>query len=181
MTGFILLAIVIIILLFLLSMVWPPDSPWSPWWRTSPRIARIQCKLANVGKNDIIYDLGSGEGTALIIAAKEFGSKGVGIEIDPFRVITSKISVKISNVSDKIRIERKNFFDVDISEASVIFMYLIPKAMARLRPKLLQELKPGTRVVTFVYQIDLPLIAKDAKNEVYVYEIPHSRKKATKK
>lgn len=175
MIGFILLLIVIVILLFLLSMVWPPDSPWSPWWRTSPKIARIQCKLAKVGKKDVIYDLGSGEGTALIVAAKEFGAKGVGIEIDPFRVFTSRISTRISNVSDKIRIERKNFFDVDISDATVIFMYLIPKAMARLRPKLLKELKPGTRVVTFVYQIDLPLIAKDTKNEVYVYEIPRKK------
>lgn len=153
-------------------MVWPPDSPWSPWWRTSPRIARIQCKLAKVKKGDIVYDLGSGEGTALIVAAKEFDATGVGVEIDPFRVFTSKFSITLSELSDKIKIYRKNFFEVDVSDATVVIMYLIPKTLARLRPKLLKELKPGTRVVTFVYRIDLPLIAKDEKNEVYVYEIP---------
>lgn len=157
-------------------MVWPPDSPWSPWWRTSPKIARIQCKLAKVKKGDVVYDLGSGEGTALIIAAKEFGASGVGVEIDPFRVFTSNLSVAASKLSERIKIYRKNFFDVDVTDATVVIMYLIPKTLARLRPKLLKELKPGTRVVTFVYRIDLPLIAKDEKNEVYVYEIPKKSK-----
>ncbi len=172
MLVFVLIVIVLVILLYLLSMVWPPDSPWSPWWRTSPKIARIQCKLANVQKGDVVYDLGSGEGTALMIAAKEFGASGVGVEIDPLRTITSRLSIAFAGLSKKIRIIRKNFFEVDISEATVVIMYLIPKTLARLKPKLLKELKPGTRVVTFVYKIDLPLIAKDEKHEVYVYKIP---------
>lgn len=168
----ILIVIILIILLFLLSMVWPPDSPWSPWWRTSPKIARIQCRLAKITKKDVVYDLGSGEGVALMTAAKEFGARGVGVEIDPLRVFTSKLSIALAGLSSKLRIERKNFFDVDVSEASVVIMYLIPKTLARLKPKLLKELKPGSRVVTFVYKIDLPMIAKDEQNEVYVYEIP---------
>ncbi len=93
-----LIGFILILLIILLSMVWPPDSPWSPWWRTSKRIARIQCKLAKVGKNDIIYDLGSGEGTALIVAAKEFGAKGIGVEIDPSRVIFSKLAALINDL-----------------------------------------------------------------------------------
>lgn len=172
----ILILILLVILLYLLSMVWPPDSPWSPWWRTSPKVARIQCTLAKIRKGDVVYDLGSGEGVALMIAAKEFGAIGVGVEIDPFRVFTSKLSIKAAGLSDRLKIYRKNFFDVDISDATVVIMYLIPKTLARLRPKLLKELKPGTRIVTFVYQIDLPLIAKDEKNEVYVYEIPKRTK-----
>lgn len=171
----VLILLVIVILIFLLSMVWPPDSPWSPWWRTSPKIARIQCKLAKVKKGDVVYDLGSGEGAALMIAAKEFGARGVGVEIDPFRVFTSRLSISLQKLSDSLRIERKNFFEVDVSDATVVIMYLIPKTLARLRPKLLKELKPGTRVVTFVYRIDLPMIAKDEKNEVYVYEIPKKK------
>jgi len=170
-----LIGIVLIILLFLLSMIWPPDSPWSPWWRTSPEIARIQCRLAKVGKKDRVYDLGSGEGTALIIAAKEFGASGVGVEINPLRVFTSRISVAFSRLSDRIKLVRKNFFEVNISDATVVIMYLIPKTLARLKPKLLKELKPGTRVVTFVYKIDLPMIAKDEKHEVYIYEIPKKK------
>jgi predicted RNA methylase len=167
--------ITLVILLFLLSMVWPPDSPWSPWWRTNRKIARIQCKLARVTKNDIVYDLGCGDGTALMTAAKEFGAQGVGVEIDPLRYWYAKSVFLLTGLSKKIKIVRKNFFTVDVSPASVVIMYLIPKTLNRLKPKLLKELKPGTRIVTFVYKIDLPMIASDEKNEVYVYQIPKKK------
>jgi predicted RNA methylase len=152
-------------------MIWPPDSPWSPWWRTSGKIARIMCKLAKINNKDIIYDLGSGDGEALRAAAR-LGARGVGVEIDPLRVLVSKVWIKLSGNSENIEIRRSNFFDVDLSDATVIFAYLVPKTLARLKPKFLKELKPGTRIVTFVYKIDLPLIAKDEKNEVYVFKIP---------
>ena len=75
----IVLLVIIAVLLVFLSMVWPPDSPWAPWWRTTKTTARHMCSLAKIGKKDIIYDLGSGDGIALITAAKEFGAKGVVI------------------------------------------------------------------------------------------------------
>jgi predicted RNA methylase len=156
-------------------MVWPPDSPWSPWWRTNKKIARIQCKLAKIGKNDIVYDLGCGDGTALMTAAKEFGAQGVGVEIDPLRYWYAKIAILFAGLSKKLKIIRKNFFTVDVSDATVVIMYLIPKTLNRLKPKLLKELKPGTRIVTFVYKIDLPMIAQDSKNEVYIYQIPKKK------
>ncbi len=171
MLAFILIFITLLILFFLLSMVWPPDSPWSPWWRTNKKIARLQCKLAKIGKNDVVYDLGCGDGTALMTAAKEFGAQGVGVEIDPLRFWTAKIRFLINGLSGRLKVVRKNFFAVDVSDATVVIMYLIPKTLNRLKPKLLKELKTGTRIVTFVYQLDLPLIAKDEKNEVYVYQI----------
>ncbi len=168
---FLAFSLTILLLLFLLSMIWPPDSPWSPWWRTSGRIARIMCKLAKINDKDLIYDLGSGDGEALRTAAR-LGARGVGVEIDPARVLISKLWIKLSGNSENIEIRRSNFFDVDLSDATVIFAYLVPKTLARLKPKFLKELKPGTRIVTFVYKIDLPLIAEDTKNEVYVFEIP---------
>ncbi|MEK7571183.1 MAG: 50S ribosomal protein L11 methyltransferase [Patescibacteria group bacterium] len=174
MLVFILFFITLGLLFFLLSMVWPPDSPWSPWWRTSGKIAKMQCKLAKVTKNDVVYDLGCGDGTALLTAAN-LGAQGVGIEIDPLRYWVAKIRFLASKNSRKLKVYRKNFFAVDVSEATVVIMYLIPKALNQLKPKLLKELKPGTRVVTFVYKIDLPLIASDEKNEVYVYQIPKHR------
>lgn len=176
-----LIFITLALLVYLLSMVWPPDSPWSPWWRTSSKTARIMCKMAKVQKGDVIYDLGSGEGVALIMAAKEFGAKGVGVEIDPFRAWSSQLSIRLRGLSESIRIVRKNFFAVDISEATVVFMYLVPKAMNKLKPKFFAELKPGTRVVTFVYRVDLPMIAKDLDNEVYVYQIPNEQKNKKEK
>jgi predicted RNA methylase len=172
MFAFIYILITLVILLFLLSMVWPPDSPWSPWWRTNRKIARIQCKLARVTQHDIVYDLGCGDGTLLQVAAKEFSAQGVGVEIDPLRYWYAKSAFWLTGLSKKLKIVRKNFFDVDVSPASVVIMYLIPKTLNRLKSKLLKELKPGTRIVTFVYKIDLPMIASDEKNEVYVYQIP---------
>jgi predicted RNA methylase len=158
-------------------MIWPPDSPWSPWWRTSAKTARVMITLAKITEKDIIYDLGSGDGTALVTAAKTKGARGVGVEIDPLRVAISRMSIALNGVSRKIKIVRKNFFEVDISEATVIFMYLVPKALQKLKPKLLKELQPGTRIVTFVYKMDLPLLAEDKKNEVYVYQVPKATTK----
>lgn len=173
---FLVIFVTLILLLFLLSMVWPPDSPWSPWWRTNAKRSKLICKLAKVTDKDIVYDLGSGDGTLLITAAKEFGARSVGVEIDPFRVWYSRLISLLTGQSKKVKIMRKNFFDADIQDATIIFMYLIPKALAALRPKLLAELKPGTRVITFVYKINLPVIHEDLKNEIYLYQIPKNKK-----
>jgi hypothetical protein len=175
---FLIIIVILVILLVLLTMMWPPDSPWSPWWQTPESAAIIMADLAKVTEDDIIYDLGSGDGTALITAAKLKDARGVGVEIDPSRVFISRLTVKLNRVDRKIKIVRKNFFDVDLSEATVIYMYLVPKAIEKLKPKLLKELNPGTRIVTFVYKTDFPLLAEDKKNEVYVYQIP---KKVVKK
>lgn len=166
---FLLLAIVF--LLLVLSMIWPPDSPWAPWWRTNKKTARAMCRLAKVGKDDTVYDLGSGDGTALIIAAKEFGAKGVGIEIDPLRSFISTLMIRINRVVDKVIIKRQNFFEVDISEATVVFVYLVPKALGRLLPKFRKELKKGTRIVSYRYEINLPLNKYDKENQIRLYVI----------
>jgi len=152
-------------------MVWPPDSPWAPWWRTNKKIARAMCQMAKVGKVDIVYDLGSGDGTVLIVAAKEFGAIGVGIEIDPLRYFISSMLLRSNRLSDKVRIIRRNFFDVNISEASVVFVYLVPKALNRLLPKFNKELKKGTRIVSYKYPINLPMIKYDNENEIRLYMI----------
>jgi len=167
----IILLLIIVFLFLLLSMFWPPDSPWAPWWRTNKKVARAMCRLAKINKDDVIYDLGSGDGTALIVAAKEFGAKGVGIEIDLLRAFISSMLLRSSGVSDKVQIIKKNFFDVNISDASVVFAYLVPKALGRLKPKLLKELNLGTLLVSYRYKISLPLVRYDKKNDIYLYKI----------
>lgn len=167
----IVLILIIIFLLLLLSMFWPPDSPWAPWWRTNKKVARAMCRLAKINKNDIVYDLGSGDGTALIIAAKEFGARGIGIEIDPLRVLISALMIRIIRASDKVKIVRKNFYDVNISKASVVFVYLVPRVLEKLKPKFLKELKPGTQVISHRYKINLPLFSYDKTNDIYLYRI----------
>lgn len=170
-----LLLLIIILLLIFLSMIWPPDSPWAPWWRTSDEKIRKALKLARVTSKDIVYDLGSGDGKVLIIAAKEFNARGIGVEIDPLRFYISKFLIKLNGVSDKITIARKDFFETDISEASVVFVYLVPNALKKLKPKFIKELKPGTRIVSIKYEIDLPVKASipyTDKYKIRLYRIP---------
>lgn len=163
--------LIILFLLLLLSAVWPPDSPWAPWWRTSAKTARAICKLSNLKKGEMVYDLGSGDGTALIVAAKEFGAKGVGIEIDPLRYWLSKILIRQNGVSGQIKIIRKNFFNENIKSADVVFVYLVPKALEKLLPKFKKELRKGTRIVSFIYEMDLPLKKYDKENRLRLYII----------
>ena len=129
------------------------------------------CKMAKVKKGDVIYDLGSGEGTALLVAAKEFGARGIGVEIDPIRYFFSLLVLKINGLSEKVIIKRGNLFDANISEATVVFVYLVPRTLKRLIPKFKKELKRGTRVVSYVYEIDLPLKEYDEESGVRVYVI----------
>lgn len=167
----IVLLLIVIFLFLLLSMFWPPDSPWAPWWRTNKKVARAMCRLAKISKKDIVYDLGCGDGTALSIAAKEFGVKGVGVEIDPLRYLFSTIRFKINGLNKQVKIIKENFHNVNISQASIVFVYLVPRVLDKLKPKFLKELRPGTIIISYRYKIDLSLLIYDEKNDVYLYKI----------
>lgn len=161
----------ILFLLLVLSMVWPPDSPWAPWWRTNKKTARAICKLAKISKKDIVYDLGCGDGEVLIQSAL-LGARGVGIEIDPIRAFLAKFNIIKNRLEKRIIIKRKNFFQEDISEASIVVVYLVPKALEKLLPKFKKELKKGTKIISFVYEIKYIKPNKiDAKNRLYLYII----------
>lgn len=164
------LILIIIFLILLLSMVWPPDSPWAPNWGTSKEVAKAECCLAKVTSRDLIYDLGSGGGLALITAAKLFDAKGIGVEIDPIRYFISKLRASTNGVSDKLTLKRGNLFDENLTPASVVFVYLVPKTLNRLIPKFKKELKKGTRIVSYKYEINLPLKKEDKKNKLFLYE-----------
>lgn len=166
----IILLLIIIFLFVALSMVWPPDSPWAPWWRTNKKTARAACRLASIKKNEKVYELGSGDAQFLITAAKNFGAKCTGIEIDPLRVLISRIKIKLKKQESNIKIIRKNFYQVNLADADVVFVYLVPKALERLKEKLKKELRKETRVVSLKYKIPyLPLIKKDPEFFLYLY------------
>lgn len=170
--------LLILLLLYLLSWFLPKDSPWSPWWATSTEVAKKAFRLAKVGKKDIVYELGSGTGTAMIVAAKAFNvQKAVGIETSASRVWWSQQKARRHNVIKQTTFLQKNFYDIDLSPASVVYLYLVPRVIKELQKKLLKDLKPGTRVVTYVYEIDyLPLCATDEAKKIFVYEIPRKKK-----
>lgn len=162
---------IIFFLLIVLSMIWPPDSPWAPWWKTDKNTSRKICEMANINSKDVVYELGSGDATFLITCAKDFKAHGIGFEIDPFRSLFSKVMLYFNGVSDKIKIERTNFFEADLSKATVVFVYLVPKTLEKLKQKFLKELKPETKIISFRYKMNLPIIKEDKINKIYLYQI----------
>jgi len=106
-------------------------------------------ELAEVKANDIVYDLGCGDGRIVIAAVKQFGARGVGIDIDPERIRESRENARLAGVSDRVTFVNQDLFDAKIGEATVVTLFLWPEVNLRLRPKLLRELEPGTRVVSY--------------------------------
>jgi SAM-dependent methyltransferase len=122
-----------------------PEVPYMP---THEKVVAEMLKVAKVGKNDILYDLGSGDGRIVITAAKNFGTRGVGVDIDPALVRDARENAIKAGVADRVKFLQQDLFETDISEATVVTLYLLPEVNRRLRPKLLSDLKPGTRVVS---------------------------------
>jgi SAM-dependent methyltransferase len=127
-----------------------PDVVYVP---TPPEVVAEMLKVAKVTKDDVIYDLGSGDGRIVIAAAKELGARGVGIDIDPQRIKEAEANAKQAGVGDKVKFLQKDLFETDISEATVVTLYLLPNLNLRLRPKLFKELKPGTRIVSHSFDM----------------------------
>ena len=127
------------------------DVPYVP---TPQRVVDRMLEMANVGEDDVVYDLGSGDGRIVITAAQKYGARGVGIEIDPQRVQKARANAEEAGVSDLVEFRQGDLFETDISEATVVTLYLLPSVNLELRPKLFNELDPGTRVVSHDFDMD---------------------------
>lgn len=126
-----------------------PDVPYVP---TPEAVVLGMLQLANVNSNDVVYDLGSGDGRLVITAAQKFGAKrAVGVEINPGLINQSNQNAKQAGVSDRVQFIQQDLFQTDFRDASVVTLYLLPKINLQLRPKLLSELKPGSRVVSHAF------------------------------
>jgi len=127
-----------------------PDVIFVP---TPQAVVDAMLKLAKVTKNDVVYDLGSGDGRIPIAAAKSYGARGVGIDIDPQRIREATENLKTAGVGDRVKFLNQDLFTTDISEATVVTLYLLPSLNLKLLPKLNRELKPGTRVVSHAFDM----------------------------
>jgi SAM-dependent methyltransferase len=150
------------------------DVPFVP---TNQPTVEAMLRIANVGPNDYVIDLGSGDGRILITAARLRGARGFGVDLDPRRVKEATENAKIAGVADRVQFFQRNLFDTRISEASVLTMYLLPRVNLELRPRLLAELKPGTRVVSHDFDMgdwepDLKLSVRGTGSQVYFWVIP---------
>ena len=129
----------------------PPDVIFVP---TPPEVVAAMLKVARVGKGDVIYDLGSGDGRIVISAVKDFGAaRGVGIDIDPERIAEASENARQAGVADRVTFLNQDLFTTNFSDATVVTLYLLPSLNLRLRPKLLSDLRPGTRVVSHAFDI----------------------------
>jgi SAM-dependent methyltransferase len=127
-----------------------PDVPYVP---TTEKAVKAMLKLADVKSSDIVYDLGCGDGRIVIAAAKEYSAHGVGIDINPERIAEAKENAKKARVENLVRFEENDLFDADIHEASVVTLFLLSSVNLKLRPKLLSDLKPGTRIVSNTFDM----------------------------
>lgn len=119
-----------------------------PYVQTPDEVVVEMLKLAGVGVEDVVYDLGAGDGRLVITAAKRFGARGVGVEIDPRLVADSQASARKAGVADRVTFVQQNLFDTDLTPATVVTLYLSVELNRRLRPKLLRELRAGSRIVS---------------------------------
>ena len=126
------------------------DVPYVP---TPPDVVEAMLNLGGVKKGDIMYDLGCGDGRIVIMAAQKFGATGTGVDIDPERIKEAEENAKQAGVTGRVHFLQKNLFDADFHDATVVTLYLLPAINIKLRPKLLTELKVGTRIVS--HQFDM--------------------------
>ncbi len=149
-----------------------PDVIFVP---TPHEVVDDMLRLANVRKGDILYDLGSGDGRIAIAAAKKYGIRAVGIEIDPERIREANENAKKAGVASLVEFRQEDLFKADFKEATVITLYLLPDLNVKLRPRLWEELRPGTRIVS--HQFDMGTWKPEKRLEssnrtVYFWTIP---------
>jgi len=127
-----------------------PDVHFEP---TPDDVVEAMLRMAEVTKDDLVYDLGCGDGRIVIMARKKFGARGVGVDIDPVRIKESNENARKEGVADRVKFIGNDLFETDISGATVVTLYLLEEINLQLRPKLFNELKPGTRIVSHTFDM----------------------------
>ena len=127
-----------------------PDVIYVP---TPQEVVDKMLLMAAVKEGDVLYDLGSGDGRIVVTAAKRYKVRGVGIDIDPQRIREAKENARVAGVTDLVQFRNEDLFQTNISEATVVTLYLLESLNEKLRPKLLRDLKPGTRIVSHAFRM----------------------------
>jgi ubiquinone/menaquinone biosynthesis C-methylase UbiE len=149
-----------------------PDVIFVP---TPQEVVDAMLKLAEVHSGDVVYDLGCGDGRIVATAAKQYGVRGVGIDINPERIAEAKETLKKFDVENRVTLRNEDLFEADIKEASVVTLYLLTSLNNKLRPKLLRDLKPGTRIVSHSFDMDEWEPEKEmvvAGHTIYLWRVP---------
>jgi len=142
------------------------DNIAGPYVPTPWVIVDRMLGLADIRADDVVYDLGSGDGRLVITAAKRFGARGVGVELQPELVALANEGAKKEGVADRVKFIQGDLFETDIREATVVTLYLLPRFVTRLVPRFLSELRPGTRIVSHDYPLSPWKPDKDVSMDV---------------
>src|SRR5256885_11382470 len=156
-----------------------PDVIFVP---TPQEVVEDMLRLANVQKGDVLYDLGSGDGRIAITAARKYGIKATGIDIDPERIREANENAKKAGVTSLVQFRQENLFSADFKDATVITLYLLPDLNVKLRPKLWNELKPGTRIVSHQFEMGAWKPEKRLESNgrtIYFWTVPAKDKQPT--
>jgi len=147
------------------------DVPYVP---TPHVVVEEMLRLAEVRADDFVMDLGSGDGRILIAAARKFGARGVGVDLDPDRIAESVYNAQLQGVSERVAFHRQDLFKFDIAQATVVTMYLLPSVNMKLRSRLLNELKPGTRIVSHDFDMEdwQPDQKSTVRKNVFLWIVP---------
>jgi precorrin-6B methylase 2 len=160
-----------LIMVYLISLIWT-NTHGAPWVPTSREVINIMLTMAEIKPGEIVYDLGSGDGRVLIAAARRFDARAVGVEMDVSRYLWSVAAVSLLGLRKRVRIIRGDFFKIDLSKADVVFAYLLQNTNDRLKDKLRDELRPGTRLISNTFTFSgLPLVLTDEELKLYLYKI----------
>lgn len=156
-----------------------PDVPYVP---TPQEVVDQMLQLANVTSNDVLYDLGSGDGRIPITAVQKFDvSRAYGVEINPELVQRARQNAQTANVADRVQIVQQDLFQTNLRDATVVTLYLLPDINIKLRPKLLQELRPGTRIVSHDFDMRewqpdnvVQVQGPSRQHTLYVWTVPEN-------
>lgn len=158
-----------VIIAFLVWLIWPTiiGAPWVP---TPMKVVRRMLELADVQEQDVVIDLGSGDGRIIMTAAKEYNARAIGIEADPIRLFWSRSNILRKGLSERATVLSGNFFHKDLGKATVVTIYQTQEINQKLKPKLEKELKPGTRVVSHAFTFNgWEPRTVDLESQVYLY------------
>jgi SAM-dependent methyltransferase len=130
-----------------------PRQSLAPYVPSPPEVVDRMLALASVTRNDVVYDLGSGDGRIPIAAAVKYGARGVGLDIDPKRIEESRAKAKAAGVEHLVEFKQEDVMRADVSKATVVTLYLLSSSNAKLRPILTKQLKPGARIVSHAFSM----------------------------
>ena len=166
---YITLAVLLLGIVAAISFRWP-QRKGAPYWPSSMKKVRKMLAMAEIKQGELVYDLGCGDGRVIVAAARRYGARAVGVEIEPFRFFWCQILITVLGLRKRVRVVRRDLFSENLSDADVVFCYLLQRTNDRLEKKLIRELGPGARIVSNTFHFPtLAYTSLDVESDICTY------------